>query len=168
VGKVMVFDSISEPSSINSYSIAGIKSASNLTGLKPTIMGASGNETLETYKIPAGIKVVNGSGAPIRAGLGVFFKLDGGFVNGSTSTTPYQIALSDTVNDLGGSVKKIFDTADPKGKELDSNGLKLCFAGGSTNQNGVVAIAKSIDGFTTSVLLNQNLGSVGCWDGDTL
>ena len=83
----MLFDISSDD--ISTYSLAGLKTATNTSTLNPILAGSDGKETLQTYKIPAGIKLIKvdvGGISNISAALAILFNLDNSAANGVFGT----------------------------------------------------------------------------------
>ena len=165
-GKVMLFDISSDD--ISTYSLAGLKTATNTSTLNPILAGSDGKETLQTYKIPAGIKLIKvdvGGISNISAALAILFNLDNSAANGVTSVLPYKIKGS-SINNIKDQIKKSFSSVGSTASALDAGGLTLCFNSATSNQRGTILVNKGIDGITMTTTVGVVLNSSsGCWDG---
>lgn len=169
-GKAIFFNKNTTPGKVVSYSLAGDKLASSLATLKQAIIiNAAGSEVSEEYTIPANITLINGSGTPISALIGLFFDL--GSVSagskGATSVSPYIITISssDLAGVKAGLANAFAAPPNATAAAVGSSGVKLCF-NGANNQKAIITIQKGIDGLNTSVLIDQKIdATTGCMAG---
>lgn len=172
-GKAVSIDASSQ--NITRYTLAGNKKATNLATLNPVLINGtlpSGvtYDSSDTYRIPAGIKLVTKTGANAGVLLGIFYDLGSlsDLSSGSASLLLKKINNdSNNLDVIKDNVKKSFTSVAPGPTALDipADGLLLCFKSGTSNQYGTIRLNKSISGFSSTVLIGQDITNEACANG---
>lgn len=170
-GKVVFIDAGSQV--ITRYTVAGSKKATSLSNLNPVVVNGSLSgginfDSSDTFRIPAGIKLVTERDPNPKALLGIFYDLDfisTDLTSGSASLTLKKLSIaSSDINSIKNSVANAF-TASPTATDISNSGLLLCFKSGTSDQYGTIKISKSVSGFSTEVLIGENISGKDCVNG---
>lgn len=168
-GKALYFNT-EDPRSIEAYTIAGRKAATSFPSLYPIVI----DQSKESFNMPAGIQLINGTEAPITALVGLFFNL--GTVTATTSSQgvaavePRLLSTAGTTLDAAKtSVKNAFISPGSTAQELTNSGIVLCFKSGVNSQKATITLNKSINGFNTTLAIGVGITTAtGCINGSTI
>lgn len=159
-GKAIFIDS--EGGQIITYTLAGRQKATNLVELTPKIIAnGTGVDTSESYKLPAGLKLVKSDKTILNGYLiGLFFDLS---KVGLTGSPVIATAKKPAGDDYAGRQQTIESIVVGSGLVLSpitDAGIKLCFKSGTSDQYGNIIINKTVNGISTSVELDKQ--PAGC------